>query len=589
MVGVVAALIVLPAPAVLGAAGCAPLGAPAGPVVEVDTVAELEQAVADLSDGTTILIADGTYDLTTTLIVRGVDDVAIRGASGDRDAVVLRGKGMSNASYGDVPHVIAVFDADDVLIADVTLRDAYFHLVQIHGEDDADRTRIHNVHLVDAGEQFVKGSTGGGTGPYADGGVVECSLFEYTDHARSDYTNGVDVLAGADWVIRDNVFRNIRAQEGQLAGPAVLMWRNSLDTIVERNLFIECDRAIALGLSSPDSNSRDGETTYDHQGGVIRNNMIHRQGPGDVGITVNYSRDVRITHNTVILNGTFPWGAIEYRFGSTTATITNNLTDAPLWQRDGATADLAGNATDAVSSWFVDEQGADLHLRSAADGAIDQAVGATVMDDFDGNPRPDGPAADVGADEYGATGDVAGFIDVPADNVFVADIAWLADAGITRGCNPPVNDRFCPGDPTTRGQMATFLVQAFDLPSTGSAGFTDTADSVHAADVDALAASGVTAGCNPPANDRFCPDQIVTRGQMAAFLARALDLTDDGGGNDFVDDDGSVFEVDIAKLAASGVTRGCNPPANDRFCPDDPVTREQMAAFLHRAALVNSS
>jgi hypothetical protein len=81
----------------------------------------------------------------------------------------------------------------------------------------------------------------------------------------------------------------------------------------------------------------------------------------------------------------------------------------------------------------------------------------------------------------------------------------------------------------------------------------------------------------------FCPEANVTRGQMAAFMVRALGLTDDGGGNSFVDDDGSVFEVNIAKLAAAGITRGCNPPTNDRFCPDASVTRGQMAAFLHRA------
>ena len=52
---------------------------------------------------------------------------------------------------------------------------------------------------------------------------------------------------------------------------------------------------------------------------------------------------------------------------------------------------------------------------------------------------------------------------------------------------------------------------------------------------------------------------------------------------DFVDDDGSIFEEDIERLAAAGITRGCNPPINDRFCPNDPVTRAQMAAFLHRA------
>jgi hypothetical protein len=69
---------------------------------------------------------------------------------------------------------------------------------------------------------------------------------------------------------------------------------------------------------------------------------------------------------------------------------------------------------------------------------------------------------------------------------------------------------------------------------------------------------------------------------MAAFLVRALDLppTDE---DPFRDTDGNVFEKDIARLAASGVTRGCNPPVNDRFCPDEIVTRGQMAAFIYRA------
>lgn len=56
-----------------------------------------------------------------------------------------------------------------------------------------------------------------------------------------------------------------------------------------------------------------------------------------------------------------------------------------------------------------------------------------------------------------------------------------------------------------------------------------------------------------------------------------------GSGIGFVDDDPSIFESDIEKIAAGRTTLGCNPPANDRFCPDDLVTREVMAAFLARA------
>jgi hypothetical protein len=111
--------------------------------------------------------------------------------------------------------------------------------------------------------------------------------------------------------------------------------------------------------------------------------------------------------------------------------------------------------------------------------------------------------------------------------------------------------------------------------------FTDDDGSVFEADIIWLSAAGITKGCNPPENDRFCPGDPVTRGQMAAFLTRAFNLPP--GPDRFVDDEGSVFEADINALAEAGITKGCNPPENDRFCPDDRVTRGQMAAFLHRA------
>jgi hypothetical protein len=168
-------------------------------------------------------------------------------------------------------------------------------------------------------------------------------------------------------------------------------------------------------------------------------------------------------------------------------------------------------------------------------------------------------------------------------SVFEADIEWLAAEGVTRGCNPPANDMFCPNDAVTRGQMAAFLVRALGLTDQLTDPFIDDDGSVFEANIERLAAAGITRGCNPPANDRFCPNAPVTRGQMAAFLVRALGYTDTGVGDLFMDDDGTVFETDIDRLATAGVTRGCNPPANDKFCPTAVVTRAQMAAFLHRA------
>lgn len=175
--------------------------------------------------------------------------------------------------------------------------------------------------------------------------------------------------------------------------------------------------------------------------------------------------------------------------------------------------------------------------------------------------------------------ETGGFVDLGGSS-FTSAIEWIAQEAITLGCNPPTNDRYCPGDGVTRGQMAAFLTRALNLPPGPDAFIDDNGTTFEAAN-NALAAAGITHGCNPPTNNRFCPANVVTRGQMAAFLTRALDLP--SGPDVFVDDNGNTFENAINALAAANITHGCNPPANDRFCPGDDVTREQMAAFLKRA------
>lgn len=159
---------------------------------------------------------------------------------------------------------------------------------------------------------------------------------------------------------------------------------------------------------------------------------------------------------------------------------------------------------------------------------------------------------------------------------------------ITKGCNPPANDRFCPDDPVDRGQMAAFLARAFHLPATGRNHFNDDNGHLFETSINRLAEAGITKGCNPPANDRFCSDQDMTRGQMAAMLSRAFGYPSSNQ-DQFRDDDGHTFESDIQRLAAQGVTVGCNPPTNDRFCPDDTVTRAEMATFLTRALELDSN
>ena len=117
---------------------------------------------------------------------------------------------------------------------------------------------------------------------------------------------------------------------------------------------------------------------------------------------------------------------------------------------------------------------------------------------------------------------VSRFTDVDAEDWQAAHIERLADLGVTEGCAAD-SLSYCPDRVVTRAEMAAFLVRAFDLPAAGSAGFADTDGNFFEDSIDALAAAGVTAGCDAGAQ-RYCPDRPVTRGQMATFIARALSL-----------------------------------------------------------------
>lgn len=165
------------------------------------------------------------------------------------------------------------------------------------------------------------------------------------------------------------------------------------------------------------------------------------------------------------------------------------------------------------------------------------------------------------------------FTDAP-DSVFVDDIAWASATGLTFGCSEPA---FCPDRPITRGEAAAFLTRWLDLDP-GSDAYSDDDGHLFEADINALAAAEITSGCGL---DSFCPDRLLERGQWAAFLTRALGL---GAGPDaFLDDNSSIFEADINALASAGITAGCNPPTNDRFCPTRHLTRGEIVAMIHRA------
>ncbi len=202
-------------------------------------------------------------------------------------------------------------------------------------------------------------------------------------------------------------------------------------------------------------------------------------------------------------------------------------------------------------------------------GDGDVAVGPTAQHTYDFGLY----TASDGTDTY----DVAAGLDFldTCTNRFLTEIMWLSASGITLGCDPVPN--FCPDDTVIRSHMASFLARALDLPPASGDYFTDDDGLSHEENINRLREAGVTLGCNPEGT-LFCPDEEVTRAQMASFLARALGLTPSGT-NWFTDDDGLSHEPNINALADSGITLGCG---NDMFCPDAGIERDEMAAFLFR-------
>src|SRR5262245_7503330 len=161
------------------------LPAPTGTVVNVSTESQLRAAVTSITSNETIIVAPGTYNLTDALYINGTfQNVGIRGATNNPDDVVLVGAGMTNSA---VPYGIWVGgNVQGVTIANLTIRDVYYHPIIFNASTQS--PLVHNVHLINAGQQFVKSNpdtVGGGV----NNGIVEYSVIEYVTTATSDYTN----------------------------------------------------------------------------------------------------------------------------------------------------------------------------------------------------------------------------------------------------------------------------------------------------------------------------------------------------------------------------------------------------------------
>lgn len=334
------------------------------------------QTIGNAEPGDEILLEDGVYTFDGYAVVFE-KPLTIRSKSGNPNDVVIQGHG-----YGEPSEALMIM-ADDVHIADITVKDVHDHAISF--KENFARSVVYNVDLYDIGTQHIKGSH---MGP---DGVIACSNIGYQNPTGTgDYNSGIDLHGAVAWTIRDNTFYNIYGDGSGCVvdrdcgtqhpggGSAILLWNNSKDNTIERNKITESFRGISLGLSTP------------YSGGIVRNNLIYRALPGkegvngfieaDTGISMIGAENVVVEGNSVILSGDYQ-GPIEVQ-DATGIKVVNNLISKPVWNRGNADYNgcTSQNATDCDDEAFgntilqsIDVQTADAD--TDADNTPEEAPG----------------------------------------------------------------------------------------------------------------------------------------------------------------------------------------------------------------------
>lgn len=360
------------------------LAPPVGTVVRVASEVQLQQAVAALRSKTTIVLAPGTYRLTKTLVVDGVSDVVIRGTANSPGDVVLAGPGLQAAGDALAPGAFTI-GGQRVTLANLTIRG--FPEDAVLFAAGASQPTLYHLRLIDSG-RFVAADRSAGV----DRGTIEYSTFAYSATSRADYQTGaVAVAGGRGWIVRNNVFRNIRPPEGGLGGPVLSFTAGASGTLIDANTFVDAQQEIVLGASAAGA--------VNAAGAMVRNNFIARRAglSGEAAITVR--GPAYIVHNTVLLNGTHRT-AIEYSGEGAGLQVANNLVDAGLEGVRGARAALSSNIAGAKANLFRDAARGDLHLSARGAAAIKQVPARKdALRDWDGDARQ-GTSTAPGADAY---------------------------------------------------------------------------------------------------------------------------------------------------------------------------------------------
>ena len=367
--------------------------------VTVSTFTELRNAALGSPPGTEIIINAGQYHVTSALYVTTAD-LIFRGATGNRDDVVLYGNGM-NVESGPLEGFWTANDG--IQLRDLTIRGFYDHGIHVSSNPSgnlADNVVISNVKIQNCGERYIKGSGGGTSNNVLIENVYFLQNETWLPHTGHDlnYVGGIDAMHTSNWTIRDCRFEGIMGAAGGARG-AIFLWQGCTNALIERNVIVDCAEGIDLG------NGHNPNSVYHAEDALVRNNFIGWGGGDNRAVQLGFTRNIEFYNNTIYTDANYNRTVHIYdspTVPSSNVVLENNLIRGGIMDTSTGGATLINNLTGAIpqANWFVDPLASDLHLTALATGAIDQGLPlANVPEDYDRQIRPYGLAPDIGADE----------------------------------------------------------------------------------------------------------------------------------------------------------------------------------------------
>ncbi|MBI5008855.1 MAG: hypothetical protein HZB98_04245 [Bacteroidia bacterium] len=291
----------------------------------------------------------------------------------------------------------------EFFIADITIREVSHYGIKLDTESKAANSALRNInifrcHFVNIGTRAFKG-TATKDRTHLTGGSVKSCIFENTlipDTSwlyNGDYISAIDMMYLDSWTFSDNIFRNFKGANGGGRG-AIFIWNQSRNILVERNVFVGCDRSIAFGNPSEPTNYEPG--TLHNYDGTIRNNFITGGVSDGKGIEIVWADNIKVYNNSICSLDP-DYLAIHYFQKINRLNLINNLVRGKI-SGEGNEVISEANITSVPEDYFTNPATGDLHLTKHAEEAFGKGIQLSdVKDDIDRQKR--GKHPDIGADQ----------------------------------------------------------------------------------------------------------------------------------------------------------------------------------------------